>query len=156
MSESRPGFEVHAHADAPVDVVWSVLADARGWHTWTRMKRSELETEGDPAPDGVGALRAFSTGPITSRERVTAFDPPHRLTYALESGLPVADYRAEVTLAPDGTGTSITWRSSFAKATWPGAARPLRAFLHFAVRDIARRLAAESTRRAASHEGVGT
>ncbi len=156
MSGSRLGFEVHARADAPIEVVWAVLADARGWHTWTRMKRSELEAEGDPAPDGVGALRAFSTGPITSRERVTGFEPPHRLTYTLESGLPVEDYRAEVTLAPDGDATSITWQSSFARATWPGAGRALRAFLHFAVRDIAGRLAAESTRRAASHEGAGT
>ena len=67
------------HANAPIETVWELLADARGWSTWARFARSELLAEGIPAPDGVGALRAFGVGRIGSREEVVLFEPPQRL-----------------------------------------------------------------------------
>jgi hypothetical protein len=89
--------------------VFAVVSDARRWHEWTFVPRSELEREGEPAPDGVGAMRKLGRAPFISREEVVAYEPPRRYGYVLRSGLPVRSYRAEVLLEPDGTGTAITW-----------------------------------------------
>jgi hypothetical protein len=72
-----------------------------------------------PDPDGVGAIRRFRTGRTTSREEVLEFEPDRHLAYTLLSGLPLKDYRATVDLRPDGTGTAITWRSTF-RPKFPG------------------------------------
>lgn len=74
------------------------------------MRHSSLDRDGDPAPDGVGAIRKLGTPPFFSREEIVESVPPRRLAYVLRSGLPLRSYRAEVDLAPDGDGTAISWR----------------------------------------------
>ena len=133
-------LHVAARSDAPVEKVWSVLADARRWKEWTATRTSELEREGSPDPDGVGALRRFGAGPVRTREEVVEFEPPHRLVYEMRSGMPIRGYRAEVTLSPWGAGTEIAWRSRF-EPLIPGTGALLRVFLSAMVGDIARRLA---------------
>lgn len=115
-----PSFTVTARSSRPVQEVWDRLADGANWSTWAPFRRSQLAKEGTPAPDGVGAIRRFGTGPVTSVEEVVAFDPPRHLAYRLVSGLPVRGYEAHVELedAPGG-GTTITWRSS-----WESSAPP--------------------------------
>ena len=76
------------------------------------MTRTYLLREGDPPPDGVGALRRFAFGPGGSQEEVVAWDPPRHLGYVAVRGLPVRHYRADVHLDDDGTGTVVTWRCS--------------------------------------------
>jgi uncharacterized protein YndB with AHSA1/START domain len=136
-------FEVVVHADAPRERVWALLADARGWARWARFSHARLEREGSPAPDGVGALRVFGTGPFNSREEVVAFAPPEHLAYELRRGIPIKGYRADVTLEPDGDGTRtrIVWSSRFERATVPGTAWFFRWFLRAFIADTARRLA---------------
>ena len=148
MSELR--IHVAARSAAPVERVWAVLADARRWKEWTPLRTSELEREGSPDPDGVGALRRFGLGPVVSREEVVGFEPPRRLVYELRGGLPIRGHRAEVTLTPWGDGTEIAWQSRF-ELRIPGTGRLLHAFLRAVITDIARRLA----RRASSEEGGG-
>jgi uncharacterized protein YndB with AHSA1/START domain len=135
-------FLVHVavRSSAPVEQVWEVLADARRWKEWTPFTISELEREGSPTPDGVGAMRRFGRGRVVSREEVTGFDPPRRLTYELRSGLPIRDYRAEVTLTPWSEGTEIVWRSRFEQRV-PGTGAFFRAFLQRILGDTATRLA---------------
>jgi uncharacterized protein YndB with AHSA1/START domain len=137
-------IDVHVYAAAPVEAVWRWLADARSWSTWTRFSYAELEREGVPAPDGVGAIRSFGTGKVVSREEILEFDPPHHLAYTLLSGMPVRDYRADVTLTPDGDGTLITWHSTF-EPKYPATGAALAAFMKFVLRDIATRLAQHAT-----------
>jgi uncharacterized protein YndB with AHSA1/START domain len=136
--------EVHVYAAAPVDVVWRWLADASSWSTWARFSKSSLEREGVPAPDGVGAIRRFGTGAVVSREEILEFDPPHHLAYTLLSGMPVRDYRADVTLTPDGTGTLVTWHSTF-EPKLPGTGALMAGFFRFVLTDIATRLAKHAT-----------
>jgi uncharacterized protein YndB with AHSA1/START domain len=81
-------IEVSAHSSAPVERVWALLADARGWPEWTPFDAAELEREGSPVADGVGAIRRFTNGKTVTRECVVAFEPPHWLAYQLLSGLP--------------------------------------------------------------------
>jgi uncharacterized protein YndB with AHSA1/START domain len=133
--------DVFRHADAPVEVVWSLLADHGRYNEWCRFPLSVLEIEGDDDPNGVGAVRVLGMPPAVTRERVLEFDPPHHLAYNLESGMPVSGYRADVSLEPTGDGgTDIRWRSSFESAP-PGLGGPIRAMFHRVLTDTAKRLA---------------
>lgn len=131
--------ELRAHSSAPIETVWRVLVDNRNWSRWTFVPRSELEREGDPPPDGVGAIRKFGAPGFWSREEVVAWEPPTRWAYTLHKGLPVRDYLAEVTLRPDGDGTAITWASRF-EPKIPGTAALLRAALKVMLGSFARNL----------------
>lgn len=137
-------MSVSRRVEAPIDSVWRLVANARGYAEWAAMTRSTLEVEGSPEPDGVGAIRNFGTTRVISREQVVAFDPPvdgrAHLGYVLLSGLPVRDYHADVDLVSAGSGTEVTWRSSFeVDRAW---LRPvMTAFLRVVLGDFCRRLA---------------
>jgi len=104
------------------------------------MTRTSVLREGDPPPDGVGALRRFALGPGGSQEEVVVWDPPRHLGYVAVRGLPVRHYRADVHLEGDGsTGTVVTWRCSV-EALLPGTGRALRWVLRRMVGGFARGL----------------
>jgi uncharacterized protein YndB with AHSA1/START domain len=133
------------HTPAAVEAVWALLSQARTWKDWTTFSVAELEREGNPAPDGVGAIRRFGYPGYASREEVVAFEPPTHLGYTMLKGLPLRAYRSDVTLTPSGDGgTEISWVSSF-------DARPVdgwfwAAFLKFLLTDFSRRLAKAANR----------
>ena len=60
------------------------------------------------------------------------------------SGIPIRDYRAEVTLTPDGEGTAIRWQSQF-RAKIPGTGRLARRRLEQFIEETAEGLARESS-----------
>jgi uncharacterized protein YndB with AHSA1/START domain len=105
--------EARASSGAPREKVWDVLANVPRWAEWGPWKSSDYEREGTPAPGGVGAVRVLKRPAMTLREEVTEFEPPERMAYKLLSGMPVRDYRAEVTLYEAGAGSEILWRSEF-------------------------------------------
>jgi len=133
------------HSNATVEQVWALLSQAHTWKDWCSFTVAELEREGDPAPDGVGAIRRFGFPIYVSREEVVAFEPPQHLGYTLLKGLPLAGYRSDVTLTPAAAGgTDISWTSSFDARPadgwfWAG-------FLTLMVTDFARRLAKAAER----------
>lgn len=102
-----------ARSRAPVDSIWPLIGEARRWKEWSFLDRTELLQEGDPAPDGVGALRRFTRFGVGSTERVLAWDPPHHLGYTIVKGFPVRNYRADVTCTAEGDATRITWTATF-------------------------------------------
>ncbi len=104
-------------ADPPA--VYALLADGSTWPEWSPLGSFELMEPGDGTPEGVGAVRLFTTGRHTSRERVVERRPGEAFAYVLEAGLPLRDYRAVVTLSPAEAGTLIRWRSTF-RAKVPG------------------------------------
>jgi uncharacterized protein YndB with AHSA1/START domain len=136
-------FEVFARSSAPPDAVWRWLADASSWKHWTNLTISELECQGAPEPDGVGAIRKLGRAGRVSREQVLEFDAPTHLAYTILSGVPVKDYRADVHLSADGDGTLIAWRASF-EPTRPGTGTAIRMFFTYFLRDVARRLASRA------------
>ena len=94
---------------APIDLAWSVVEDHRGMAGWARLRKSTLEREGTPAPNGVGAIRRLvSIGPPI-REEITVFEPGHVLGYKMLSGVPAKNYNARIELETKGDETSITW-----------------------------------------------
>lgn len=132
-------FTRTATSRAPVSTVWPLIGEARRWSEWSFLDRSTLETEGVPAPDGVGAVRVFTRYGVGSKEKVVAWSPPTHLAYVILKGFPVNNYRADVRLAPvaggpDATtadadaGTSLTWSVTF-DAKYPGTGPAVRAVL---------------------------
>jgi uncharacterized protein YndB with AHSA1/START domain len=132
-------IDERAHSAAPPERVFELLADARSWPVWGKF--DAVEVSGGP---GVGEERFFRTGRIRNHERVVEFDPPRLFGYLSVAGLPVRDYRADVTLTPpaggDG-GTDIRWHSTF-RGKLPGigwlVARTLRKFIAETAEALAR------------------
>ncbi len=108
-----------ATTTADAAAVYALLADGSTWPGWSPLGSFELVEPGDGTPEGLGAVRLFTTGRIKSRERVVERRPGEVFAYELEAGLPLRDYRAVVTLTPIEGGTSIRWRSTF-RAKVPG------------------------------------
>ncbi len=128
------------------------MTDHRLYSRWSASSRVDLEVEGSPHHNGVGAIRVFHAGFTKAREEVTAFDPPNRMTYrALSMPLPVRNYRAEMRLVSDddGHGCTLHWESSF-EATIPLTAGTSRRIMSSSVAKMAAGIAGEAQSRAQS------
>jgi hypothetical protein len=93
--------------------VYALLADGSSWPEWSPIDSFELVTPGNGTPEGLGAVRLFTTGRHKSRERVVTCQPGRVFAYELEAGLPLRGYRAVVTLTAAPQGTAVNWRSTF-------------------------------------------
>lgn len=137
---------------APPDVVWDVLTEHHLYASFTPMRRSELEREGDPAPNGVGAIRVLTSVGPPLREEVIAFEPPERFSYKLLSGAPVRDHVGTVELAPNGAGTEITYAVRTIP-TLPAGGAAVVGVVKQAIKALLRGIEAESERKAAVANG---
>jgi hypothetical protein len=135
----RYEFGASARSNAPAESIWPLIGEATRWKEWSWMTRTYLLREGDPAPDGVGAVRRFGLGPGGSSEEVIIWDPPRHLGYIAVRGLPVRHYRADVHLEDAGTGTMVTWSCSV-EPLLPGTGAALCWGLQRMVRGFARSL----------------
>lgn len=95
----------------PVDKVWASLADHETMASWGPGMTVTITREGTTERNGVGAVRSIKApGPAPAIvEEITRFDPDRALGYKALSGVPFRDYSGEVTLAPAGDGTRVTW-----------------------------------------------
>jgi uncharacterized protein YndB with AHSA1/START domain len=142
-------FTFERQVAAPPEVVFDVLTDHRGYAEITPLRRSELEREGEPAPNGVGAIRVLrSIGPPL-REEVLAYERPSRFSYTVLSGAPIRDHLGTVQLLPSGTGTAVTYVVRM-MPTVPIAGAAVLAVFRAAVGRLIDSVAAESERRAAA------
>jgi uncharacterized protein YndB with AHSA1/START domain len=94
---------------APVETVFEVLTDHRKYADLTPLRKSELEREGEPAPNGVGAIRKLTAVGPALREEVVAYEPPSRFSYTLLSGAPLRDHLGTVELTPQNGGTRMVY-----------------------------------------------
>jgi len=101
--------------------VFRLLIDGSTWPSWSPISSFRLAAESDDGAEGVGAVRVFKTGLLSSHEETVRIDAPNVFGYKLLTrALHVRDYRAEVTLTPQSGGTSITWAGSF-RPLFPGS-----------------------------------
>jgi hypothetical protein len=134
-------IRVQARSAAPLAITWSVLADQVGMTTWGPARTVTLEDVGEPPPDGVGAIRVLSRGPMKIREQITAVEKPNRLAYRMLSGLPVRDYVGETNLTGGDTATEIVWTVTMT-SRFPGTTAAVRRV----VRGLAYGLATQAER----------
>lgn len=109
VSAAVASFTLVREIDAPPEVVFEVLTDHRGYADITRVRRVEMEREGEPAPNGVGAIRVVHVLGPPLREEVVAYEAPSRFSYTVLSGLPVRNHVGTAELTPHGSGTKIVY-----------------------------------------------
>jgi uncharacterized protein YndB with AHSA1/START domain len=111
----RRSVRVERRLDAPPEGVFEIVADHARYDRFDGIRRSELVKPGDPAPNGVGAVRWIWLGPLRFEEEITAFEPPRRLDYVIRAvkTLPFRHAGGSIRLEPDGGGTHAVWTSSF-------------------------------------------
>jgi uncharacterized protein YndB with AHSA1/START domain len=134
---------------APPETVFDVLTDHRRYAEITSLRKAELEREGEPAPNGVGAIRVLTVAGPPMREEVIAYERPYRFAYKILSGLPVRDHVGTVEMQPADGGTEIVYAiKTTPTIPFAGAATVL--ILKQAIKGLLDGVAKESERRAAN------
>ena len=109
---ARLHVEAEGVTRAAPEAVWELVADAETYHEWGPWSASGYQSPGEH-PAGAGVIRWMRYGRTTTVERVLAAEKPRQLVYTVVKGIPVKNYRAEVTLTPDGKGTHIRWSAGW-------------------------------------------
>jgi uncharacterized protein YndB with AHSA1/START domain len=133
-------IELSQHLAATPERAFALYTDHVGWERWAGVKEVVLRQQGDPAPNGLGAIRVIRARGMAIEEEVTAFEPPTRMVYRLVAGAPIRDHEGQVRFEPDAGGTRVTWSIRF-RPLVPGTGWILRAVLQRELRDVLARLA---------------
>ena len=113
MSQLR--VEAEGITSADPEAVWSLVADANGYPSWGPWNDGGYQPAAE-GPSRKGSVQWFRYGRHTTVEEILEVDEPRRLVYTVLRGMPVRNYRAEVTLTPAAPkGTLVRWT-----ATWDG------------------------------------
>ena len=134
---------------APPTTVFEVLTDHRRYSELTPLRKSELEREGEPAPNGLGAIRKLTAVGPALREEVIAYEPDERFSYKLLSGLPVRDHVGTVKLTAGAGGTEMVYAVR-TQPTVPVVGAIVVAVVKQAVKGLVDGVVKESERRAAA------
>jgi len=103
-------FTLKRTTTAPIEAVFDSLTDHRGIADYVKAaRRSTLDREGTPAPNGVGAVRRIEAVGPAFVEEIIDYERPTRYAYTMVSGAPVRDHVGTVTLRPVGSGTEVSW-----------------------------------------------
>jgi uncharacterized protein YndB with AHSA1/START domain len=137
---------------APAEVVFEVLTDHAKYSELTPLRKSVLERQGEPAPNGVGAIRKLTAVGPALREEVIAYEEPSRFSYTLLSGLPVRDHVGTVELTPNGSGTKMVYAVK-TQPTVPVVGAVVIAAVKQGVKGLIGGVVAESERRASATDG---
>ena len=144
-----PSFTLVADVAAPPAVVFDVLTDHQGYARISRLRSAELEREGDPPPNGVGAIRVLGSVGPPLREEVVTYEPNSRFAYRLLSGAPLRDHVGTVELGESARGTRVNYRID-TTPTVPIVGRLVVAIARLTVNSLLKGIARESERRAAA------
>ena len=113
MSQLQVAAEATSRA-AP-EAVWALIEDARRYPEWGPWSAADYRHPREGSPRGPGAVywlrsaqRSYGRH-VTTVEKVLEAEQGRRLVYEVLGGMPVRNYRGEVTLTPDGSGTHIRW-----------------------------------------------
>ncbi len=145
-------FTIVRQVAAPPEIVFDVLTDHRRYAEITPMRKSVLEREGDPAPNGVGAIRVLTSVGPPLREETIAYEPSTRFSYKLLSGAPVRDHVGTVELTPLDGGTRMVYAVR-TTPTLPVVGFAVVGVVKQAIKQLIGGIATESERRAAAAGG---
>jgi uncharacterized protein YndB with AHSA1/START domain len=103
-------FTLTRTSTASIEDVFDALTNHRGIadYVWA-VRRSTLDREGTPAPNGVGAVRRLEALGPAIVEEIIEYQRPTRYAYKMLSGAPVRDHVGTVELREAGTGTEVSW-----------------------------------------------
>lgn len=115
--------KLHVEADgtarAEPATVWALISDATRYPEWGPWSAAKYQCPGDASPHGAGAVYWLRSSRrkylryATTVEKILEAEEGRHLAYTVIGGIPVRNYRADVTLTPVADGTHIRWA-----ATW--------------------------------------
>jgi len=115
--------KLHVEAEqttkAAPESVWALVSDATTYPRWGPWREAGYRSAGTASPRGAGAVywlrssRRYGLRRPLSVEKILDAEEGRRLAYTVVEGLPVRNYRAEITLAPAADGTRIRWAASW-------------------------------------------
>jgi uncharacterized protein YndB with AHSA1/START domain len=142
-------FTLERQVAAPPEIVFDVLTDHRRYNEITLLRRAELEREGEPAPNGVGAIRVLTVAGPPMREEVLVYERPRRFSYTVLSGLPVRDHVGAVEITPADGGARVVYAVK-TTPTVPLAGAAVVAVMKQGIKGLLDGVTKESERRAAN------
>ena len=116
---SKLHVEAEQTTQAAPEIVWALVSDATTYPQWGPWRKADYRSLGGLSPHGKGAVyrlqssRRYGLRYPVSVERILDAEEGRRLAYTVVKGIPVRNYRAEITLTPAADGTRIRWA-----ATW--------------------------------------
>ena len=142
---------------AAPEFVWALVSDVMTYPRWGPWREAGYQRPGDTSPRGTGAeywLRSSHryglSYPVTV-EKVLDAERGRHLAYAVIGGIPVRNYRADITLEPSAGGTRIHWAASWDRTL---AGRLVHRSLRKLYPQIVARLAAEAEKEAAEKQAA--
>ena len=111
--------EAEQTAQAAPAIVWALVSNAMTYPQWGPWSEVGYRRQGDASPRGPGAVywlrssHRYGLRRPVSVEKILDAEEGRRLAYTVIDGIPVRNYRAEVTLAPVAGGTRIRWAASW-------------------------------------------
>ena len=107
-------LEVTRRIPAPAQAIFDLLADHAGYARFRGISSSELLQEGQPPPNGAGAVRRIRSGPIRFDEDITAFERPSLLGYRIiRVNAPLEHEGGTIRLREDDGATTVEWTTTF-------------------------------------------
>lgn len=103
-------FTLTRTSTAPIETVFDAMTDHRGIsdYVWA-CRRSTLDREGTPAPNGVGAIRRLVVIGPPFVEEIIEYERPTRYAYKMLSGAPTRNHIGTIQLREADTGTEVSW-----------------------------------------------
>jgi uncharacterized protein YndB with AHSA1/START domain len=144
-------FTFERDVAAPAETIFDVLTDHAGYAAITPLRRSALEREGEPAPNGIGAVRVLGGAGPPLREEVIAYERPVRFAYKLLSGAPLRDHVGTVELSAGADGRTRVVYAVRTTPTLPLVGPLVVAVSKLAVKALFNGIVKESERRASTN-----
>ena len=115
--------QLHTEAEqttrATPEAIWALVSDATRYPEWGPWSAGGYRRAGDTSPRGPGAIQWLRSSRraylrhVTTIEKILEAEEGRHLAYTVIGGIPVRNYRADVTLTPVAEGTHVRWA-----ATW--------------------------------------
>ena len=111
-------IHVTRRIEAPAEPIFDLLADHANYERFRPIHASALLRQGEPPPNGVGALREIKVRPLKFEEEITEYERPIRLDYVIvKLNVPFEHHGGSIRLRADGDATHVDWRSAYAVPT---------------------------------------
>ena len=149
--------EAEQSAQAAPGIIWALISDVTTYPRWGPWSEARYQRPGDTSPRGPGAVywlrssRRYGLRYPVSVEQILDAEQGRHLAYAVIDGIPVRNYRADITLEPAAGGTRIHWAASWDRTL---AGRLVHRSLRKLYPQIVARLAAEAEKEAAEKEAA--
>jgi uncharacterized protein YndB with AHSA1/START domain len=142
-------FTLTRTSTASIETVFDTMTDYRGIadYVWA-CRRSTLDREGIPAPNGVGAIRRLVVVGPPFVEEIIEYERPTRFAYKMLSGAPTRDHIGTIELREAAAGTEVSWHLRLTMKI-PGSDRLMRPVARKVIEVLLDGGIAEAERRAA-------